>query len=79
MRRHQQEGHSLILAETFYHHAKAPSQHYPSPTLYGDHLLDVSPKNSEAFASQEHLDEIYDAIINIVVYLKINTHGLPGP
>lgn len=39
---------------------KALSQHYPSPALYGDHSLDVSPKNTEASAAQEHLqDEIY--------------------
>ena len=39
---------------------KKLSQHYPSPALYGDHSLDVSPKNTEASAAQEHLqDEIY--------------------
>lgn len=44
----------------FYYLAKAPPQHYPSPTLYGDHSFDVSPKNTEAVAAQEHSQgEIY--------------------
>lgn len=51
---------SLIHARTLYYLAKALPQHYPSPTLYGDHSFDVSPKNTEAFAAQEHLqEEIY--------------------
>lgn len=48
--------------------------------FYGDHLFDVSPKSTEAFAAREHLqDEIYDAVINLVVYLKINTSHLLNP
>lgn len=48
--------------------------------FYGDHLFDVSPKSTEAFAAREHLqDEIYNAVINLVVYLKINTNHLLNP
>lgn len=48
--------------------------------FYGDHLFDVSPKSTEAFAAREHLqDEIYDAVINLVVYLKINSNHLLNP
>ncbi len=70
----------LIHARTLYYLAKALSQHYPSPTLYGDHSFDVSPKNTEAFAAQDHLQsEIYYPAIDIIVYHKINTYQLRGP